>query len=312
MFEALLCPCCGAGPARSYPALMAPFIADHVLGARPGRAELLACGACGFRWFKDRFDAAETSRLYAGYRGEAYFAARRRHEFWYTRGVNGSGGAPAAVAARRAAVLAAVADWGGGTVERVLDYGGDRGQFMPPELGRERVVYEISGAEPVAGVRLAKSRAELGAGGFDLVLCSNVLEHVSDPGALMDELRALGRPGALIVLSVPWERFSLACVPCRGALRSAYEAWLGLMLAAGPLSTAVDFVSVGCKVKLGLVPPLGFVKLHEHINFFGPDSLRALLAGHGLEVVDCRPTLNPGLASYATSLSCAARNPPGA
>lgn len=43
---------------------------------------------------------------------------------------------------------------------------------------------------------------------FDLVLCSEVLEHVSDPGRLLEEARRVKKPNGLLVLSTP-QRFSI-------------------------------------------------------------------------------------------------------
>lgn len=41
-------------------------------------------------------------------------------------------------------------------------------------------------------------------GRFDVVLCEQVLEHVSDPSRAARSLRDLGRPGALVIVTTPF------------------------------------------------------------------------------------------------------------
>jgi SAM-dependent methyltransferase len=51
--------------------------------------------------------------------------------------------------------------------------------------------------------------SKLPAGGFDLVLCSEVIEHNADPAAVVRGLRELVRPGGVILLSTPQAHSSL-------------------------------------------------------------------------------------------------------
>jgi ubiquinone/menaquinone biosynthesis C-methylase UbiE len=44
------------------------------------------------------------------------------------------------------------------------------------------------------------------AGSFDIVLCTEVLEHVPDPAAVISELLRVSAPGARVVVSIPNER----------------------------------------------------------------------------------------------------------
>jgi SAM-dependent methyltransferase len=41
-------------------------------------------------------------------------------------------------------------------------------------------------------------------GAFDVVICEQVIEHVSDPGAAAANLRALARPGGRVIVSTPF------------------------------------------------------------------------------------------------------------
>jgi hypothetical protein len=295
--------------------LVAPFIADYVLGAAPARTRLLLCLDCSFRFFAGRYSPEEVQRLYSGYRGPAYFAARHRREFWYSQRINDAiGGDAGEIASRNAETLGALADAAPpGGFHSVLDYGGDRGQFIPPGLGRERFVYEISGPEPVPGVSLLAAPEALRGRRFDLILLANVLEHSSDPGSLLRELRSLAcEPAATFLFSVPLENFSLALVPARGGLRRAYESYLDAIAASPLLASCMDFYSTAFRLKLKCVPPFGFIKMHEHINFFNEASLRALLARAGYTVSACGAVGPENISSYGSYLLCTATAKPWA
>lgn len=171
------------------------------------------------------------------------------------------------------------------TVDRVLDYGGDRGQFIPEGLGRERVVYEFSGVEAVESVRGVTDLSALNGQRFDLVLVAHVLEHVSDPAGF---LRTLGNESfakdALIYIEVPLERPRFV-----GTLRGRLGgAWVGALLRRPRALRAVQFYSTASRVALNVVPPLGVTNVHEHLNFFDGGSLRSLLERLGFHVTQLR------------------------
>jgi len=42
-----------------------------------------------------------------------------------------------------------------------LDYGGDKGQFIPESIGKQKFVYELSDAAPVDGVARIASDIDL-------------------------------------------------------------------------------------------------------------------------------------------------------
>ncbi|MDB4945567.1 MAG: Methyltransferase type 11 [Labilithrix sp.] len=299
------CLCCNGTSARTYPAVVAPFLRAYALEGGPRTTTLRECDGCGFRWFEDRLTDAEAERLYAGYRGERYFAARHRAEPWYTRKVNDAiGDSPELLAARRDMVdgfLRQHLDVS--TIGDVLDYGGDRGQLIPP-VGQRRFVYEISGLTPVAGVGNIASAADLAGRSFDLVLLCHVLEHCSDPQKVLREVAPLLRgEGATLYVELPFERTALRFL----GSSERYSRYLEGLGRIAPALTAVDLYSTLFRVRYDVVPPLGFVKMHEHLNFFDESSLRALFASCGLEalVVEKKDMTTPF--GQATVLSALAR-----
>ena len=285
-YRAEACPCCASREHVAYPALVSPFVASYALERAVEPTELCECRGCGFRYFGDRLTDDESARLYSGYRGERYYRERHRFEPWYTRRVNDGMGADASVLrARRELVDGFVrAHVDVAKLEDVLDFGGDRGQLIPPALGRRRFVHDISGAAPVDGVENLASTADLSARRFDLVLVSHVLEHCSEPAKILGEIAPLLRSsGSFVYVEVPFERPTLRFLRANG--KGAYAAYLSAVRRARPLLMAVDLYSTVFRLRFDAVPPLGFVKLHEHINFFDAPSLRALFDRSGLDAV---------------------------
>ncbi|MFI5298744.1 MAG: class I SAM-dependent methyltransferase [Polyangiales bacterium] len=279
------CPCCDGGWLDAYPAGVAPFIVERALGGVWSSSRLMVCRDCDFRFYETRYDDDEAARLYADYRGEQYFRLRHKHEPWYTRAFNEDLGRLGGVEARRAEIATWIATHRGARpIASVLDYGGDRGQFLPIDPKLDRFVFDISGVEPEPGVTAFSTREAIAGRTFDAIVLSQVLEHVSDVAGILDHVRALAAPtGAIVIVEVPDEHFDL-----RWLGRSArYQRHVDRVLSRQPFARAFDFYSAAVRVKLGMIPPLGFPRMHEHINYFEGRSLRAALEKRGLEVVVC-------------------------
>ena len=98
--------------------------------------------------------------------------------------------------------------------ERVLDLGCGAGDFLAAlrEAGAEPVGVEIAQAAverartnvPGADVRLLEDGViPAGHGEFDLVWCSEVLEHIPDVAEALHEVRRVLKPGGRLLLTVP-------------------------------------------------------------------------------------------------------------
>ena len=269
--------------------LVSAFLARRALLGTPEPVELARCSACEHAWSLRGLSGQEAARLYTGYRGEAYFAARHAVEPWYTRAVNGAIGSESAMQGRRqvlADALAAAAVKSGPRPQgRCLDFGGDRGQMLKNLPDADKFVHEVSGVQLDPWARRLDS-LESEAGRFDLVLNCQVLEHVNDPLSALRETTAMARRGGWLYVEVPDERWrSLWARP--GRLR---ERWLKAVARSTRAAIAVDFVSTACRVKLGWIPPLGFWAMREHINFFSPRSLELLARAAGLEPLSLQVT----------------------
>jgi Methyltransferase domain len=280
------CPCCESKQLTLLPAIVSPFLAKYVLRTTPPMCSLSECEGCSFRFFNSRLTPDEVGKLYSEYRGNEYFRQRHAVEPWYSQRVNDAmGGDPDEIQTRNRAVEGFLSPHVNiGSIGSVLDYGGDKGQFIPALLGKQKFVFELSDARPVDHVTRIGSDAELQKQRFDFIISCGVLEHCSEP---LEILQALGRlangPDCYLFIAVPYERFGLGLIGS-GKL---YRAYLELLRKSGPLLTLVDLYSSAARIRLNTMPPLGVVKCHEHLNFFNERSMNALLRRANMEMLAC-------------------------
>jgi len=280
----LSCPCCGTASAQGYWAVIAPFIRALVQPCHSSLVQLLQCSRCDHRFFNYQYTDEDMRRLYGGYRGDHYFQIRHRLEPWYGSKTNSANLDPALIQARQESLLAFLLPLLPSTEQGLViaDLGGDAGQFLPLQLAREAYLIEASDQPPVAGVMRVSTMAALPAN-LDLLICAHVLEHLPDP---IEFLRshlssALIRKGCLIYLEVPLERYGVA-----DQLRSQiYSRYLRLLVRSQPILIFMDFLSVLARSYLGWIFPPLIIKMHEHVNFFTSDSLRACINSLGLDLI---------------------------
>jgi len=266
-FIASRCICCDCSQLQRSPAVLMPFVAKRVFGHEPleitghwglrdlkkGMAYTLCnsvqCQSCGVLFLDYRFTDQQMAALYRGYRDEEYTRQRNDYEPGY-----------AEVAAHyqgREAYSADVERWLSRHVSAepaVLDWGGGSG-LNTPFLNRKNLVHvhDISTVEVVPGA-LRVGPDDIAGTDYDLVVCSQVLEHVSFPQVLIQELLPALGPHTLLYLEVPHE-----------ALMREYPDDLGLASRKR--------------------------HWHEHINFFTRRGLHCLLERAGLTLLDshCLP-----------------------
>jgi len=256
------CICCASMVLDSSPAVLMPFVAKRVLGHDPvevtkhwGLRDLrqgmayslchsLQCQVCGTLFLDYRFASDQMASLYRGYRDAAYTQQRDYYEPGYADTVAGD-------YLTRHSYIDQVEAWLAPHLTKnpsVLDWGGGDGRNTP-FLGRGQVlVHDISGAEVVDGAETFDLR-QLGSRKFDLVVCSQVLEHVPAPMELLTEILPAMSPRTLLYLEVPHEQ-----------LIREHPGSLGLAVLKR--------------------------HWHEHINFFTEAGLRRLIDRAGLQLVD--------------------------
>jgi len=131
---------------------------------------------------------------------------------------------------RRDWILAKIRDYARERPGRALEIGFGAGVYLPAlaESYREVVAADldqahIDHARPLLSrypnLRLVTddiTKSQLAEASFDLVLCSEVLEHIPDTARVIDGLRRLLAPGGILLLSTP-QRHSLMELACKVA-----------------------------------------------------------------------------------------------
>lgn len=236
-----MCPACSS---RRLEALPTPgrWIGVSVFGSYRDQLHLNRCGACGLVFVNPRPTAALLDRFYQGneygchlpnWSEEAEATARAQLD-WVDRLVPTGG--------------------------RFLDFGCGGGYLLRNALARgwQALGYDV-GAPAIAqcrqqGLPVTDNFDDLVGHGFDVVYLSHVLEHVGEPGPLLDRLRTLLAPGGRVFIEVPNARSLRARIAapilCRwAALDERYRAF-----------------------------PI-------HLFYYSEPSLCAMLENHGMSVV---------------------------
>jgi len=266
MIEASQCVICDGAIRRLRGALVAPFLAKRIWNRPPFCVDLVECTVCGFMFYNPRLDDSDLRRLYSNYRSDEYQKARHASEPWYTPKFNSDLASKSSYAFRRTQLAPILRQHiGDRKIRRVLDYGGDRGDLVADLFdGAEAFVYDISGIPAAKGVTATTNPAGCKA---DLIINSNVLEHVGFPRVLVSEIFQAAPDGGLIFLEVPCEE------PLGMSRIVRRVAQIGLMAVTRP--GLARFV----------VRPASLYMMHEHINYFTEKSLTALVRACGGQVI---------------------------
>ena len=266
MIEVSKCVICDGDIRKLKRALVAPFVAKRTWNRAPFCVDLVRCESCGFMFYNPRLDDTDLRNLYSNYRSEEYQKMRHASEPWYTPKFNDDLASASSYQIRRATLAPILRKHiGQQRIRRILDYGGDRGDLVAGLLdGTETYVYDISGIEPAEGVTAISDPAGCKA---DLIINSNVLEHVGFPRILVNEILDAAPEGGLVFLEAPCE------LPF-GITRIARRiAQIGVMALTRP-STARY-----------IVRPATLYMMHQHINYFTEHCLTALMQVCGGSVI---------------------------
>jgi len=275
------CPGCGAPAPLAARGMIAPFVAELIgapIGQQTGYRQ---CNHCGLAFFDGRYTDSEVEGLYGDYRTPRYVRVRRSWEPWYRDSVNDAFVPGSAAVEDRVRFETEVLAGGGLSrpLRCAVDFGGDQGQFFPDLSIERRLVVDVSDKPLLAGVERIPTLQAIPEEP-DLVVAAHVLEHFSDPRALLTEIRDLLAPNGLLYVEVPLERPRITS----WHRSRRYGSWARLVSHKRWSFIPCDFAS-GVTRQLGWrIPWFGIVKQSEHINFFTSASLRSLLELSGFEV----------------------------
>lgn len=201
MIKVEKCLLCGKENLSGVKASIAPFIRSrcNIHGPLPNISRLY-CKDCDFSFFDHRFSEDEAKLLYAGYRDERYNALRLELEPTWTDIYKNHSDRSSLYHRIRIEQLSLMFPRGGTSPSRVLDFGGEedawlaKGTFPDSEVQTYDISFEAD--HPTTG-------------NFDVVICSQVLEHVSYPIDVVSNAAKHLCPGGLLYLEVPIEAYDL-------------------------------------------------------------------------------------------------------
>lgn len=257
-----LCVCCGSNVLDKSPAILMPFVAHRAFGWKPveitdswglktiknGMAYSLCntvlCRNCDHLFLDIRFSESEMNSLYKGYREHDYTELREKYEPGYgKRNLKLNSGVNYIDAIEN--FLSLHLDF----PVSILDWGGDTGKNTPYKKRNKLFhVYDISNKSVlVAGAKKVDMEDAIDTH-YDLIVCSNVLEHAPYPADIISNIKALMHADTVLYIEIPLEDIVRSCDSDTKLANKRH--W------------------------------------HEHINFFSESSIRALLSNIGLEVID--------------------------
>ena len=262
---------------RSF-ALKAPWIVGDSPTADQETA-LFECSHCESKFFSAKFSDTEIATMYEGYRDDTYLSRRHHWEPWYTKSVNRAIGhsEPTLIARKQHLTGLLLEQMSENKVvqpKRILDFGGDEGQFIPDlESVVSRAVLEISKVSPRKDVISLGSWDDAKNFQPDFIMICHVLEHVDNPRELIQQASDILPVGGLLYVEVP-----LDYPPTLGEsfTKTSYLKRLKFMRKIRPLWIFADFLGLVSKRFLGRQLTGTVVKQSEHINYFREKSLKSL------------------------------------
>lgn len=187
-----------------------PFLQERMFLGREQDTAMAFCPTCGTSYSSYRPSDEEIERLYDGYRNEEYVRQRQKYESSYTEEFNRSLSGGDDCSERKnglSAFLKNNIDFG--KISYVLDFGGDKGQFIPDDFSAaKRYVYDISGVETVDGVGRIQDPACLSEYHWDFIMCCHVMEHLPDVQEYFRSIVSCMEIGCYLYVEVPYERLS--------------------------------------------------------------------------------------------------------
>ena len=255
------CVCCNSDNILKSPAILMPFLSDRIFDWKPvcitdewglstienGMAycicNSLQCQNCGHLFLDIRFDDNEMNALYSKYRESEYVKLREKYEPGYTQRNKNLDMVISYLEKVESFLLNYVT-----LPISVLDWGGDTGINTPFKKDINKFhIYDISNKEVIKEAKKVDIGEALGTT-YDLIVCSNVIEHIPYPTEIMLDIRSVMSDKSILYVEVPYELI-IQKNDSKKDLYKNKKHW------------------------------------HEHINFYTKNSLKILAANCGFEVI---------------------------
>ena len=262
--DQLSCLCCGGKKLTAESTLTSLFLSRAAWEGLPEVTDLLYCDDCGFRTYRRLLSYAEAKQYYSNYRGDRYVAERSQDELFYSQSVYDRDEAWMASPRRQKEMLDLISTRMPDTRDlQILDFGGGDGRLIANLECKRRAVFDLTGISVLPGVEKLMSESDLRQEAWDLIVCAQTLEHMSTPDLVLEKLRDITTKDGLIYVELQNQQWTSRAYP--GRLRNDI---LAHAIRHRNFHKYLDLYSTAFRVKFGLLPPLGFVPMREHVNFF--------------------------------------------
>lgn len=186
----------------------APFLQERMFLEKQVETKLIHCLNCDLYFSDYRPNDEEMARLYSGYRDELYVSQRMKYEPSYCNERNNDEQVLVNRKKRVVDFLSPYVDYE--KVVNLLDYGGDKGQVIPEVFCHtNKYVYDISGNPTLPGITLLSNIDNVKEIEWDLVMCMQLLEHVSDPVNVIKILNDILRKDSYLYVELPYQDYML-------------------------------------------------------------------------------------------------------
>ena len=197
------CICCNSSSMKKHKAFLAPFMAYKALGYHPSNSVIMSyvramwgkslkCRECGVMFSDMRFNDEEMAKYYCNYMGDDYSELREHYEpfFKACRHKHATRLRPN-LSDEEIFISRYISP------KRILDYGGGKGVNTPFSSTDAIIhIYDIGD----------KNCELLPDFGYDLIKCCYVLEHVSYPQDILNNIKKLMNENTFLYVEVPHER----------------------------------------------------------------------------------------------------------
>lgn len=260
------CVCCNSRNIKSTSAVLMPFIAHRIFNHSPvlikkkwkltsiksgsmaySLCNTLFCLNCNLIFLDMRFDKNELRALYHNYRDKDYENLREKYEPGYKL-INKIQNLPINYVKKIESFLKPLVK----SKIKILDYGGDTGNNTPFKFKQNIIhIFDLSQKKSShENIKIINKKNLLKK--YNLIILSNILEHVSFPVIILNEVKKLMDLNSILYIEVPLEKLLT-------------KVW----------KTDIQNHQI-YKNK---------IYWHEHINFFSKKSLNILLETVGLKII---------------------------
>lgn len=202
------CIVCGSTQINKFNGEIFPFVVDRMLGKQHNETSCYSihCSVCDYHGSGIRFNSQEEFRYYKNYMAGDYLMQRISYEGDSVDKVSAHQHDQNTIESRKEEVYDFIKEFANQhTVSSLIDYGGNTGKGIPDQFVNAKC-YVLDTEIRENNDRLIFITPNNIHEPVDLIICSHVLEHVSDINYHMKKMYAMLNPQKFLYVEVPNER----------------------------------------------------------------------------------------------------------